>query len=128
MKLEFNINEIRKNKLLSLAISILLIILTIVGIYWIDSPFLYTIANIFTLILTYIISISLVTYASTKLNFFKIGFDIEEYRKIENLKEKDAYIEIEKIKLLGKDIIYAFLLLGIAVIIGYGYSLIQFRM
>lgn len=120
--------RIPKSKPMSL---IVLIILTLVSgtlLYYINSPFFYTLGTIFILIACYIISISFVTYSSTRLNFFKIGFNMEEFNNIKDKTEKDAYLKIEMAKLIGKNIIYAFLILGVAIIIGYGYSLIQFRL
>lgn len=122
------VEYIKKNKFLSASILLILSIVSLIGIYLIDSPFLYTISNIFVLICIFIISVSAVTYASTKLNFFKVGFDFKEFNNLSNKAEKDAYVAIEKTKLLGKNIIYAALILGVAIIIGYGYSLIQFRL
>jgi len=122
------VEYIKKNKFLSASILLILLIVSLIGIYLIDSPFLYTISNIFVLICIFIISVSAVTYASTKLNFFKVGFNFEEFNNLSNKAEKDAYVAIEKTKLLGKNIIYAALILGVAIIIGYGYSLIQFRL
>lgn len=122
------VEYIKKNKFLSVSILLILSIVSLIGIYLIDSPFLYTISNIFVLICIFIISVSAVTYASTKLNFFKVGFDFKEFNNLSNKAEKDAYVAIEKTKLLGKNIIYAALILGVAIIIGYGYSLIQFRL
>jgi hypothetical protein len=122
------VEYIKKNKFLSASILLILSIVSLIGIYLIDSPFLYTISNIFVLICIFIISVSAVTYTSTKLNFFKVGFDFEEFNNLSNKAEKDAYVAIEKTKLLGKNIIYAALILGVAIIIGFGYSLIQFRL
>lgn len=122
------VEYIKKNKFLSASILLILSIVSLIGIYLIDSPFLYTISNIFVLICIFIISVSAVTYASTKLNFFKVGFDFKEFNNLSNKAEKDAYVAIEKTKLLGKNIIYAALILGVAIIIGFGYSIIQFRL
>ena len=99
------VEYIKKNKFLSASILLILAIVSLIGIYLIDSPFLYTISNIFVLICIFIISVSAVTYASTKLNFFKVGFDFEEFNNLSNKAEKDAYVAIEKTKLLGKNII-----------------------